>query len=187
MYGLIYVVTNTVNGKQYVGQTTLALSRRWQGHSKAVTNGSTYALHLAIRKYSTAAFKIEQIDSAETLEELNETEAHYISQLETLAPGGYNSTTGGEGHTVSYETRRKMSEAQIGKSFSVETCKKLSEASMNRKKTCCPRNHPLNQGNTHIDFRGSRHCLVCWYLNHGRKLPQKLKKYTIKEKVAQYE
>jgi len=30
--GAVYLVTNTVTGEQYVGQTRQSISTRWQGH-----------------------------------------------------------------------------------------------------------------------------------------------------------
>jgi predicted GIY-YIG superfamily endonuclease len=32
VYGSIYLITNSVNGKVYVGQTTKTLQQRWAGH-----------------------------------------------------------------------------------------------------------------------------------------------------------
>lgn len=155
MYGIIYVIANTVNGKQYVGQTTHTLEVCWCGHLKLAREGSQCALSRAIRRHGADAFEIKQIDFAETLEELNEKEVHHISKLRTFVPGGYNLTLGGDGvvgyshteeicqklskvllgHTVSGETRRKQSEAakgRVGWHHSEETCQKMSEAHRGR-------------------------------------------------------
>jgi group I intron endonuclease len=131
-YGIIYIATNTVNGKQYVGQTRYSLKIRWQLHLRAIRDGSTSALHQAIRKYGVEAFEIKQLDSAETLKDLNDKEVLHISQLRTLAPGGYNLTTGGETRLFSVEAKRKMSMAAIGRVPSDETRAKISEAGKNR-------------------------------------------------------
>jgi hypothetical protein len=85
------------------------------------------ALHCAIRKYGAEAFKIEQIDSAESLEELNEKEVYHVARLGVYG-GGYNLTPGGGQPRISEETRKKMSEAQKGRVTSVETRRKISEA-----------------------------------------------------------
>ena len=50
-FGVVYLITNTVNGKVYVGQTINGLSKRWKGHKNDVRNGSQNPLHRAIRKY----------------------------------------------------------------------------------------------------------------------------------------
>ena len=117
MRGIIYVITNTVNGKQYVGQTTQLLSRRWWWHLRRTSDGACCALHYAIRKYCAEAFKIEQIDFAETIDELNEKEIYHIARLKTLTPNGYNMTIGGEGFpgvAITQKTRQKLSEASMG-------------------------------------------------------------------------
>ena len=94
-FGIIYVVTNLVNGKQYVGQTRYSLDTRWRYHSRCIRKNYGGALYSAVRKYGFDAFTVEQIDSAETLDELNVLEARYIAELQTFAPNGYNMTTGG--------------------------------------------------------------------------------------------
>ena len=120
------------NGKQYVGQTVRILEQRWQSHIRSAENGSTFALHRAIRKYGAGSFKVEQIDSAKTLDELNKKEAYYIAQLGTLAPDGYNLTGGGEGRIVSAETRQKLSDVWDSRTVSDETCRKISEMKLGR-------------------------------------------------------
>ena len=44
----VYIVTNVMNGKQYVGLTK-SLEKRWDAHRRS--NGSAPALHAAIKKY----------------------------------------------------------------------------------------------------------------------------------------
>lgn len=198
MYGLIYCATNVVNGKQYVGQTTLSLDRRWQGHLNRARDGSQGALHCAIRKYGAEAFKVEQIDFAETLVELNKKEARYILQLATLASGGYNLTTGGEGFKVSEETRNKLSELmteRTGWRHSEETKKKISQQHWHHSgktkqklsqiftRECCKREHVFDEVSIYRDYWGRRHCLVCHYLSHGLKLPVYLRKYVTGKEV----
>jgi len=56
--GYVYLVTNTVNGKKYVGCTRVTVSRRWIQHRSAAKNGSPFALHQAIRKYGFNKFQM---------------------------------------------------------------------------------------------------------------------------------
>lgn len=150
MFGIIYCVTNTVSGKQYVGQTTYPLEVRWRYHLKSTREGSTCALHCAIRKYGAESFKFEQLDVADSADDLNEKEVYYVAQRGTLAPSGYNLTIGGEvgmvseetrqklstvaiGHVASIETRRKQSLSLVGHAVSEETRQKLSRAAIGRK------------------------------------------------------
>jgi group I intron endonuclease len=133
MYGLIYCATNTVNGKKYVGQTVKSAARRWQFHLKSAKDGSACALHCAIRKYGAEVFELETIGLADTLDELNKKETYYIGRLKTLAPDGYNLTTGGEGRAFSTETLAKMSKVQMGKAIPEEVRLKLSASCKGKK------------------------------------------------------
>ena len=129
MYGIIYAITNTLNNKQYVGQTTSDIQCRWYHHLRTAKNVTVDgAIQRAIHKYSEIAFKVEQIDSAESLHELNEKEAYYIDKLGTLVPNGYNLTTGGERGTFSHESRKKNSESNKGRIRSQESRRKQSES-----------------------------------------------------------
>lgn len=114
MSGIIYCITNTVSGKQYVGQTTKAsVLVRWHEHVAQAMRGSTdcVALFSAIRKHGAAAFTIEEI---ERTAELDTREQHHINQLGTLAPAGYNLTPGGVRFQMTPETRQKIREANMG-------------------------------------------------------------------------
>lgn len=68
-----------------------------------------------MRKYGVENFTIEQIDSAETQDELNEKEKYWIKHYDCISPKGYNLTTGGEYCEVSEEVRHKLSERMKGK------------------------------------------------------------------------
>jgi len=96
---LIYRVTNTVNGKVYIGKWIHpTVDRRWRLHKSAAKSGSPYYFHRAIRKYGSDAFKVEVIDKTETSEELSEMEKRYIALYHSNDPSkGYNMTEGGEG------------------------------------------------------------------------------------------
>lgn len=89
---VIYLVTNKINGKKYVGQTIRPLSERWKDHCRA--KDKNY-FHNAIRKYGADNFTREVIDTAETVEELDEKEIYWIAKLNTLFPNGYNLKEGG--------------------------------------------------------------------------------------------
>ena len=95
--GLIYKITNTITGKEYVGQTTRDISARWREHkSKSSPSDGSY-LHNAIAKYGESNFTIEEIDNCPD-EIINEKEIEWISILNTYYPNGYNLTVGGEGN-----------------------------------------------------------------------------------------
>ena len=133
VYGVVYLITNTVNGKGYVGQTIRTLKERFKGHCHADS-----VLGRAIRHYGKKNFKLEILKTCATKEELNEWECRYIVELGTKVPNGYNIADGGGGtvgckHTP--ETCAKISALLSGKNHPLfgqhlppEYCSKISAA-----------------------------------------------------------
>lgn len=125
MIGIIYKITNTINGKIYIGQTTRTLKQRMAEHKSSTDT----AIGHAINKYGLEKFHTEVVEECETLKELNEREVFWIAHYNCIAPHGYNLTTGGKnGGALSAETKAKLSSINKGKKLSVETCKKISES-----------------------------------------------------------
>lgn len=57
----VYIITNNVNQKIYIGKTN-NLKTRWLGHkSDALIKNSNRSLHKAIRKYGTENFQIDTV------------------------------------------------------------------------------------------------------------------------------
>jgi len=109
---LVYTITNTLNNKIYVGQTTRSLEVRWSEH-KAAIKYRNEPLYRAMRKYGVGDFRIQQIDTANSLEELNKKEAYYIKLYRKN--GIYNVDLGGRNHKRSETTKLKMSTNKRGK------------------------------------------------------------------------
>jgi hypothetical protein len=112
--GSIYLITCLVNGKQYVGQTIQPVEKRWRGHTSDTRRGFTYPICNAIRKHGDKNFQVEVIDTADTLDRLNELEQFYIALHGTLKPNGYNLQTGGLNHRTHPETKKKIGAANTG-------------------------------------------------------------------------
>lgn len=96
--GIIYLITHKEWGKQYVGLTTQSLERRWIYHIEQAFAGyikRDESLHHAIREDGPDAFEIRQIDQGISKKDLENKEKEWISKLGTLAPYGYNISTGG--------------------------------------------------------------------------------------------
>lgn len=113
----IYVITNKINGKIYVGFTSKTIEARFANHVKEAFEGSTRILCRAIRKYGADAFSVELLATARTIEEARESEIRYIKKLNSFCylPGsnGYNQTLGGDGANglrISKKTRDKLRE-----------------------------------------------------------------------------
>lgn len=121
----VYKIENKENGKVYIGQTTVAIEKRWSQHkSKGLRKTSTYPLYLDIGHYGADAFTISIIDeTATTKQELNDLEISYIKQYNSLYPNGYNiasgpATTGtkawNRGLKMPDEVKQKLSIAHMG-------------------------------------------------------------------------
>ncbi len=116
---IVYLITNTVNGKKYVGMTKTSLKVRWQGQQKfAQKGGCTYFCN-AIRKHGVQAFHLEVLRECSSKEEAIELEKQFIRVFGTQdQTKGYNLTKGGEGtwgRVSTVQTREKISAARKGK------------------------------------------------------------------------
>lgn len=106
-----YLITNTVNGKKYVGITSVP-TKRFQQHIKSAREGSRHALHCAISKYGSDAFTYEIIGLSETWDDLAALEISLIAHHRSfVSDGGYNMTRGGDG-AVGYKHRPEVCEAR---------------------------------------------------------------------------
>lgn len=95
----VYVIRNTLNGKEYVGITTNDLKARLRGHWRMVRIGRHSKLYNAMRKAERAknkkAFVIELIrNDAKDFTELQEQEIAEINRRGTIK-NGYNTAAGG--------------------------------------------------------------------------------------------
>lgn len=125
---LIYKITNRINGKVYIGQTTRPLTVRWKQHCNPA-NTNCIALHRAIQKYGKENFTVEQIDVACDIDELNEKEIYWIKFYDSVnSEKGYNLKVGGEHTTMSDETRHRLGNGNRGKTFSEGQKRKMSES-----------------------------------------------------------
>lgn len=101
-YNCVYVYTNVVNGKTYVGQTK-NLKNRHKRHLQAVyneyTNDYNYPIHVAMREYGVENFKLQVIEYDLVDEDkIDEIETYYIKELHSLVnENGYNIATRGYG------------------------------------------------------------------------------------------
>ena len=91
----IYKITNTINDKIYVGQTS-SPKDRWKQHRCKANKGTDIgksAIHDAMRKMGIENFRMEIIG---WYEDYNEKEKYFISLFNSLVPNGYNLMAGGE-------------------------------------------------------------------------------------------
>ncbi len=96
----IYLITNAVNGKKYVGQTKTTARKRFLSHLKDARLDYDHCcpiLKNAIQKHGPHNFKVECIATAQTQEELDTLEIQLIQSHNCLFPNGYNICIGGHG------------------------------------------------------------------------------------------
>jgi len=102
MINYVYISTNLINGKQYIGSHYGKINDSYLGSGRILLK--------AIKKYGNKNFKrkiLEVCDSSLTLI----LEEKYIKEFDTLIPNGYNiSPSGGHGlgGRLSEETKRKL-------------------------------------------------------------------------------
>jgi group I intron endonuclease len=136
-YGFIYVTTNLINGKKYIGQKRFDKDNKWEKYI-----GSGKYLKKAIKKYGRGNFTKKIIVVSYSKDDLNTEEINIISSYNAVDDiNFYNIANGGQGsngfkgghHTD--ETKIKISNSlkgvknhNYGKIFSEETRKKLSRS-----------------------------------------------------------
>lgn len=125
----IYVITNKINGKKYVGQS-VDIARRYSEHLRSAQpekyslkniRDSKTPIHLAMQKYGIENFTLEILELCNK-QELNEKEKFWIQNLETNHKDkGYNITSGGqddfqltgENHSQAKLTRAEVEQIKI--------------------------------------------------------------------------
>ena len=131
----IYGYKNKKTGKiHYIGQTTQPFIKRDQEHRRKKDNRLS---DNKIQKYPTeyemiplVIFKLNSV----TNEDLNPIETEFIKICNTFHdnnPDCWNLTMGGDSHTISEETRKKLSKSSTGRKHSLLTRVKMSIAKRN--------------------------------------------------------
>lgn len=88
----IYKIINIQNNKVYIGQSIRPINQRFQRHiNDALNNILDTHFARAIKKYGKENFVIEEIDTANTQEELNKKEQYWIKYYDSVI-NGYNET-----------------------------------------------------------------------------------------------
>lgn len=127
----IYKITNTINGKMYIGQS-VNIEKRYSGHKHAAKyNKENNKFYNSINKHGIEFFTLEIIKICKE-EDLNYWESFWIEVYDSIK-NGLNSSTGGIKPIYSKETCEKLSNSKKGnqnfkgKHHSEETKKKMSK------------------------------------------------------------
>lgn len=125
--GVIYKVTNLINGKIYIGQT-INYKRRHKDHlsPRYIKKDNAAYFHKALNCHGEKNFIWEIIDTGSSYEELNKKESAYILQFNSIAPNGYNCNYGGNNKAFSESSRQKQSLSQKNRFLNPEQRKERS-------------------------------------------------------------
>ena len=110
-HAVVYLITNLINGKVYVGQTWRGADTRWKGHISSSENGDSLYFARAIRKYGKENFSLGILSTAADQDSLNVYEKRWIALLNSSNKKcGYNLDLGGSNGRHGAETCEKISE-----------------------------------------------------------------------------
>lgn len=111
VYGQIYLITNLVNGKKYVGQTTGCIRKRLRNHSYQTKSGKgAMCIKYSIRKHGVENFSVGSLCTCSHKEELDLMEDLYIVLYNTMNSSvGYNCKRGGAHGKASERTKLLLS------------------------------------------------------------------------------
>lgn len=119
----LYLVTNTVNSKEYVGITIGTIDKRLRSHFAAARRGRKSSLYNAIRKYGEDAFNVHLIRSdAKSFDELQNQEINEIAKRNSIKMG-YNTAVGGALGTskeITIDGKRFPSRAQAAEYYGID-------------------------------------------------------------------
>lgn len=133
----VYKITNTVNGKCYVGQSQ-DIARRRRTHLNEMRNGihTNQMLQSSFRKYGEAAFIFEVLKLVPDISNLDYWEQYY---MDTLKPAYNMSLTAGlasfRGKNHTQESRDKIAAARVGRKHTPEARARMSASHKGQKST----------------------------------------------------
>lgn len=138
--GFIYIITNSINTKVYIGQTIDSLSKRMNSHrsearrfARGIENpevrnkrGTCSKLYRAMNKHGIENFKMVPIEEMDN-DLLDDAETQYIEEFDSIA-NGYNLKSGGDRSSHCEETKKIISvQTRIGISRNIDNFRKHNE------------------------------------------------------------
>jgi hypothetical protein len=134
--GEVYMITNVLNSKKYIGQTKCIISSRkygaktrWSVHKYRAlkNNDDCNFFYNSIRKNGLENFEMEVLKHCK-LDELDYYEKMFIKEYNTLYPSGYNIENGGKlNKKLNDSTKEKISESRRYKYMKNEDVEKLKK------------------------------------------------------------
>lgn len=135
MLNTIYKITNDINGKVYIGKTSLSIDKRFKQHvlDSNKNRCNKRPLYDAMNKYGVENFHIEVIEENISDEDINDKEIYYIRKYNSYIgfnnTNGYNATLGGDSRKyknidiekISSDYAHGMNCTDIGKKYHVDS------------------------------------------------------------------
>lgn len=154
----VYIHTNKINGKKYIGITGIKPEKRWK-NGKGYHSSSNKNLHFsnAINKYGWDNFEHIILYEGLTQSEACNKEIELIALYDTINPSvGYNIYKGGTCNPMKEETKAKISKANKGRKWSEESKRKFSASLLGK-----PHPHTAEQDRKISEAKkGYRHTLA---------------------------
>lgn len=131
-YGFIYITSNTVNGKKYIGKRVFDSRGKWKSYL-----GSGVLLRKAIEKYGKENFSRKIIDYAYSQEELNEKERYWIEYYGAIGSSVfYNIASGGDGGCLlSGYSEKEVAAIRVKHKYSIQKAAEQGKMCTNNKLT----------------------------------------------------
>lgn len=112
--GYIYIITNNLNNKKYIGQTSRDINKRMIEHLYCSRSNENRPLYNAIRKYGWKNFSLIFFECGEEILDAMERMLIYLYYT-TAKKSGYNLDTGGHKNKhFTQEVREKLSKSHKG-------------------------------------------------------------------------
>jgi len=173
----IYILTNTVNGKIYIGQTWNVASDR-MGKDGYGYKSSPYIFN-AIQKYGTDKFEYKVLAQCRNQEFANYLEDYFEVQYNSRNHEiGYNIKEGGSAGKHSEETKAKISAALKNKKWS-------PEALANRDKARRKRKGEKRPPKTEEDKQLHSDLMVKWHAEHEHPMTGRHHTEEAKNKISE--
>ena len=154
---IVYMLTNEITEKSYIGLTGKSLDVRWKEHVSLSTKISNRKLYNSIKKHGHDIWDQKVLLYCDSMDEAKEYEILLISEFDTFN-AGYNSTLGGDGTCgggwkLSNSTKSKMSVYRKGRKMDKYTADLSPETILKRTKHM-KGNHYGSKGYVIIDPDG---------------------------------
>lgn len=176
----IYLITNTLYEKQYVGQTE-NYKERWKTHKSISSN---CLLRDDMQELGREFFDFEIIEECKK-EDVDDLECYYIDYYNTLVPNGYNISPGGR--KVSEETKEKLRQINLGKKHTKETVEKIRQGNLGKKQPAhaIEKTRLANLGRKRTDEARGNMSKAQMGNRHSEETKQKMSKTRTQNRVLQ--